>query len=67
MPQDDPYAHVYRRIAEHVSRDLSVDVDPETVRQLIKQESMIRPKDEMPSAEVYEAVMTEAKEYGIAV
>jgi len=59
-------SHVYARIAEHVSKVMGVDLDAETVGQIIRQETMMRKVGDMPTPEVYNAVMDEAKEYGLA-
>lgn len=55
----DAYAHVHHRIAEHVSRDLGVDVSAADVTEILTAKTIGWPDGVVP------AVQAEAREYGI--
>lgn len=55
----DTYAHVHHRIAEHVSRDLAVDVSAGDVWEILNAKTLGWPDG------VVEAVLAEASEYEI--
>jgi hypothetical protein len=58
---NEPFAHVYARIAEHVRRQFeTTDIDAHDVEAVVKDHarSPLRP-------EIEEAIIEEAKEYGV--
>jgi hypothetical protein len=55
----DAFANVHRRIAERVSHDTGVDVEPEDVRLVIAGEPVAL------YLEIQEAIKQEAREYGL--
>lgn len=60
--QNEPHAHVHARIAEHVSKDLGVDVDATEVADMLEHRDIARAGDNRMK---YDAVIAEAREYGI--
>jgi hypothetical protein len=61
MPQNDPFAHVYHRIAEDVSRRLDVELSDADIYEILEARTLGWRDD------VLSAVRAEANEYGLAV
>ena len=57
---NEPYAHVYARIAEHVSRALDPTIDAEDVRAVLQND---RPRD--LHEDTVTLIFEEADEYGL--
>lgn len=60
MGRNEVPAHVYSRIAEHVSRAFGVDLDVHAIQDVVEDHARYPMRED-----IEEAIMKEAREYGL--